>query len=71
VGINGKGRHKERISEGEYGGCILYPYENRTMKPIEIVLRRGVRGRMMQRVNQIRIYYKYIYINITMYSLVM
>jgi hypothetical protein len=26
VGINGKGRYKERENEGEYGGCILYEY---------------------------------------------
>jgi hypothetical protein len=31
------------MNESEYGGCILYPYENRTMKPIEIVLK-GERG---------------------------
>jgi hypothetical protein len=30
--------HKERVNEGKYGGCILY--ENRIMKPVQIVLRR-------------------------------
>jgi hypothetical protein len=27
------------VNEGKYGGWILYVYENRTMKPVEIVLR--------------------------------
>jgi hypothetical protein len=41
------GGHNEMVKEGKYGGCILYfvfviwwMYENRTMKPVEIVLRR-------------------------------
>jgi hypothetical protein len=37
----GGGGHKERIGEGEYDTCILSSYENRRMKPVEIVLRRG------------------------------
>jgi hypothetical protein len=37
----GGGGHKQRENEGEYCGCILYSYENRRVKPIEIVLRRG------------------------------
>jgi hypothetical protein len=36
------GGHRERVNDGEYYGCILYfIYENRRMKPIEIVLRGG------------------------------
>jgi hypothetical protein len=35
------GGHKERRKKSEYGGCILYPYENRTVKPVEVVLRNG------------------------------
>jgi hypothetical protein len=37
VGGNGQ---KQRVQESERGRCILY-YENRRMKPVEIVLRRG------------------------------
>jgi hypothetical protein len=33
--------HKEKVSEDKYCGCILY-YENRRMKPVESVLRRGI-----------------------------
>jgi hypothetical protein len=42
----------------------VFLYENRRMKPVEIVLRRG-RGRMMERVNLRCIVSTYI--NITMY----
>jgi hypothetical protein len=41
-------RHKERLKEGEDGGNIfVFMYENRTTKPVEIVLRirEGERGR--------------------------
>jgi hypothetical protein len=41
------GRYKERVNKGEYGEYILYlcmKYENIRMKPIEVVLRREVRG---------------------------
>jgi hypothetical protein len=34
-----EGEHKERVNEGQYGGC-----ENRRMKPVEIVLRRREEG---------------------------
>jgi hypothetical protein len=27
------------VKEGEYGGCILYSYDHRTVKSVEIVLR--------------------------------
>jgi hypothetical protein len=38
-------------------------YENRIMKPVEIVLRMGKdrRGRMMEEVNLTKIYFKHIY----------
>jgi hypothetical protein len=26
LSIYGQGGHKERVNEGEYSGCILYPY---------------------------------------------
>jgi hypothetical protein len=29
------------VKEGKYGISILYSYENRTMKPMEIALRKG------------------------------
>jgi hypothetical protein len=32
--------HKERGNECEYGGCISYSYENRRMKPVEVILRK-------------------------------
>jgi hypothetical protein len=36
------GRHKERVNKGECGRCIfVFIYENRKMKSVEIVLRRG------------------------------
>jgi hypothetical protein len=36
--------HKERRSEGEYGGYIfVFIYENRILKPVEMVLRKGMR----------------------------
>jgi hypothetical protein len=31
----------ERVKRGKYGHCTLYVFENRTMKPAEIVLRKG------------------------------
>jgi hypothetical protein len=37
--------NKERGNEGIYGRCILYAHENRRIKPVEIFLRRGKRGR--------------------------
>jgi hypothetical protein len=33
-----------REGEGEQIWCFAYVYENRAMKPFEIVLRRGERG---------------------------
>jgi hypothetical protein len=39
-----RGGHKKRVNEGEYGGCILYSYMNKRMKPVETVLRRGEEG---------------------------
>jgi hypothetical protein len=33
------GEHKERVNQSDCGGCILYSYENRIMKSVEIVLR--------------------------------
>jgi hypothetical protein len=31
-----------RVREGEYGCCnFIYMYEDRTMKPVEIILRKG------------------------------
>jgi hypothetical protein len=50
------------VNEGEHGGCIfLFIYENRRMKSIEIVLRRG-RGTTNNDggVNLIKIYCKHI-----------
>jgi hypothetical protein len=38
--VGGVGQHKKRVNEGEYGGYISYSYENRRMRPVEIVLRR-------------------------------
>jgi phage terminase large subunit-like protein len=39
------GGFMERVKEGEQGGSILRSmYENKTMKSVEIVLRRGARG---------------------------
>jgi hypothetical protein len=35
------GKHKGGGNEGVCTGYILYPYENRRMKPVEIVLRKG------------------------------
>jgi hypothetical protein len=32
-----------RVKEGRHGQCILQTYENRTMKPVEVVLRRDGR----------------------------
>jgi hypothetical protein len=33
--------HKKRVNEYECGGCIfVFIYENRRLKPVEIVLRR-------------------------------
>jgi hypothetical protein len=33
--------HKEKVNEGECSGCIfLFIYENRILKPVQIVLRR-------------------------------
>jgi hypothetical protein len=32
---------KERENEGVYSGCVCIMYENRRIKPVEIVLRRG------------------------------
>jgi hypothetical protein len=29
------------VKEGEYGGSTMYSCENGTMRPVEIVLRRG------------------------------
>jgi hypothetical protein len=42
--------------------CFVFIYENRRMKPVEIVLRRGEegRGRMMEGVNLAKIYCKHI-----------
>jgi hypothetical protein len=38
--------HKERGNKGEYGGCIFISiYENRRMKPVEIVLRKEGEGK--------------------------
>jgi hypothetical protein len=38
----GGGGHKERGNEGAYGRCIFVSiYENRRMKPVEIILSRG------------------------------
>jgi hypothetical protein len=58
----GEGWHKERVNEGVYGGCVFVSiYENRRMKPLEIVIKRGgrrERGRMMEGVNPTKIYYK-------------
>jgi hypothetical protein len=34
------GGYKERGNEGEYGGVFCIMYENRRMKPVEIVLRK-------------------------------
>jgi hypothetical protein len=49
------GRHKVRVNEGEYSGCILYSSMNRRMKPVEIFLcgREGKR-RNDEVVNQLR-----------------
>jgi hypothetical protein len=33
------------VKDGKYGGYILYSYENRRMKPVKIVLRRGRRSK--------------------------
>jgi hypothetical protein len=45
-------------------------YENRRMKPVKIVLRRGEerRGRMMERVNLTKIYFKHVfkYVNVSL-----
>jgi hypothetical protein len=30
----------ERVKEDGHGHCIIYPYENRTMKPVKIILGR-------------------------------
>jgi hypothetical protein len=36
-----RGGHKEKENECEYCGCIfVFTYENRRLKPVEIVLRR-------------------------------
>jgi hypothetical protein len=32
-------------SEGESGGCFVFMHCNRRMKPVEIVVRRGQRGK--------------------------
>jgi hypothetical protein len=32
------------VKEGEYGGYFVFVYENRTMKLVEIVVRREDRG---------------------------
>jgi hypothetical protein len=53
--VEGKGGRYKEMGNGHI-------YENRRMKPVEIVLRRGKRGRgrMMERVNLIKIYCKHI-----------
>jgi hypothetical protein len=40
-------------------GIFLFAYENRTLKPVEIVLRRGKERRKNQGVNLVKIYCKY------------
>jgi hypothetical protein len=40
VGTSGRGGHKERVKEGKNGEFMC---ENRIMKPVEIVLRKGMR----------------------------
>jgi hypothetical protein len=39
---------------------FIYMYENRTMKPTEIFLRRGGGGRMMESGNLTKAHYKHI-----------
>jgi hypothetical protein len=50
--------------EGEGGGIwlsyFLYMYEYGTLKPVKVILRRGV-GKIMKGINQIRVYYTYIW----------
>jgi hypothetical protein len=42
----GGGNYRENVNEGEYGGmCFAFIYENRIMKRVEIVIRRGKRGK--------------------------
>jgi hypothetical protein len=52
------------VKKGKYSECTLYTYkfENRTMKPVEIVprSREGGCGRMIEGVNLIKTYYKHI-----------
>jgi hypothetical protein len=51
VGTSGRwGEVKEKVKEGDYGAFFLvFVYENRKMKPVEIVLRRGKEGEGEQR----------------------
>jgi hypothetical protein len=57
----GGGKVNGETEEGGYGACTLYMYENRTVKPVEIVLRWGEGwGRMMRGVNLIKIHCKHI-----------
>jgi hypothetical protein len=51
------------VNEGEYGGCILYLFMNRRMKPIEIVLRKENK---MEKEDKSKIYCS-TYVNLTMY----
>jgi hypothetical protein len=59
----GGGKYKEREHEGEYDGCILYPYIKlegfqHKMKPVEIILRG--RRENMEGIKLTKIYCKHI-----------
>jgi hypothetical protein len=47
MGTSGGEAHKERVKEGEYGGCVYIHVRKRRMKSVEIVLSRG-RGRIRE-----------------------
>jgi hypothetical protein len=60
VGISGG---EEGIGKANIVEVFVFVYENRTMKPVEIVLRRGTRRerRKMEWVNLIKTYRKQLY----------
>jgi hypothetical protein len=41
--------------------CFVFIYENRRMKPVEIVLRGGGKSRMIEGIYLTKIYFKHIY----------
>jgi hypothetical protein len=49
------------VNEGKFCGCVVFIYENRILKYVEIVLRKweGRRRRTIEGVNIMQIYFKH------------